>query len=78
MWSTVSRAHRLQQLWRVSSAVAVLRLWSTGSIVVAWAYLFCSKWEPPGPGSKAVSHMGRGFFTIEPPGRPGCLFNLLV
>ena len=42
LWSTGSGAHRLQQLWRAGSVVAVSRLSSLGSIAVAHG-LSCSK-----------------------------------
>ena len=55
-----------------ASVVAAPRLWSTGSILVAYR-LCCSTamWDPPGSRIEAMSPALAGrFFTTEPPGKP--------
>ena len=55
------------------SIVATLRLYGTGSVLVAHG-LSCftlRMWDLPGPGVKPVSSaLAAGFFTTEPPGKP--------
>ena len=56
------------------SVAVVLRLWSTGSIVVAYRLL--GMWDPSGSGIEPVSPaLAGGFFTTEPPGKPSIAFS---
>ena len=64
LWSTVSRACRLQQLQFLGSEH---RLGSCGTR----AQLLYSLWDLPGPGVEPVSPaLASGFFTTEPPEAP--------
>ena len=58
--------------WGWGSVVAVPRLPSTGSVVVAHrlSCFICSIWDLPGPGFEPVCPaLAGGFLTTEPPGK---------
>ena len=74
--STGPRAHGLQQLQHVGSAVAAPGLQSTGAVSCSTqAELLLSMWDLPGSGIEPVPPvLACGFFTTELPGKPSYSF----
>ena len=67
LWSTGSRALRLQELWHVGSVGGAPGLYGTGT----WASLFCDMGDLCGSGMESISPALAGrFFTTEPLGKP--------
>ena len=70
--------HGLPGIW--ASVVVACGLCSCGSQALelrlsscgAWTQLLCDMWDFPGSWIQSVSHaLAGGFFTTEPPGKPG-------
>ena len=74
--STGTRAHGLQQLQHVGSAVAAPGLQSTGAVSCSTqAELLLGMWDLPGSGIEPIPPvLACGFFTTELPGKPSYSF----
>ena len=70
--------HRLWGVWALVAVACGLNSWGSQALelplssCVTWTWLFCDMWDLPGPGIKPTSPaLAGGFFTTQPPGKPG-------